>query len=156
MTAQAFEYALLAAGSYDDIRTALLENRAPVPAGWTELTTYATSGSGINSTLLGSGFSASVYQNTSGEIVIRIAGTEFGNSPGGLALDFLAGNFPLATGTANGQALEAAKLYQKIKADFGSTITFTGLIVPRMYLRRHPFKNRLIRPKPRFWQTFSR
>jgi hypothetical protein len=62
-------YALLAAGSYWDIRSFSQEfdNRAPTPEGWTVLKHYDTSYSGNNSSTFGSVFSARVYQNNSTE-----------------------------------------------------------------------------------------
>lgn len=122
---QASDYALLAAGSYDDIRTLLL-NRAPIPPDWTELTAYAVNGSGANATYTSSGFSAKVYQGPGGEIVISYAGTEFNPGSSGMTMDFVAGNLPLAAGFFSPQALAAAELYQRVKADLGNNITFTG------------------------------
>ena len=87
MTA-ASTYALLAAGSYWDIRIPnsgnKSNNRAPLPEGWTVLTQYDKSLSGSNSSYLGSGFSARVYKGPGGEIVIAFAGTEFDSSTSGL------------------------------------------------------------------------
>lgn len=89
---QAYEYALLAAGSYDDLRR-WPENRSPIPPGWTELTQYAVSGSGPNASYTNSGFGAKVYKNTaSGEIVISHAGTEFKPLSAGMNMDFLEAN----------------------------------------------------------------
>jgi Lipase (class 3) len=138
MTIQS-DMALMAAGSYWDVRgtdqTALTEsNRAPTPAGWKVLTQYDRSDSGPNAV---TGFSARVYQNiATGEIVISYAGTEFsftkymgvtGPSPG-LAADFTNGNIPLAVGRYGEQALQAAQLYQLVKADatLSDNISFTG------------------------------
>ena len=120
------EYALLAAGSYDDVRKREY-NRSPVPSGWTELRQYATNGSGSNAALFGDGFSARVYKNSaSGEIVVSYAGTEFDLQSAGLLADFRDGNIPLAVGNASEQATAAARLYQRVKAEQGSNITFTG------------------------------
>ena len=54
------DYALLAAGSFWDIRIpgAGFNNHAPIPEGWVVLSQYDISGSGENSSILGSGFSA--------------------------------------------------------------------------------------------------
>jgi pimeloyl-ACP methyl ester carboxylesterase len=122
------EYALLAAGSYDDIRKVnqtdeRLTNRAPIPPGWTELTQFAISGSGGASP---SGFSAKVYKSTSGEVVISYAGTEFGGSTDGTLSDFMSGNIPSVLGQRGQQMLQAAALYQQVRAVQGSNITFTG------------------------------
>ena len=122
---QAYEYALLAGGSYDDIRLRS-DNRSPIPPGWTELTGYAVSGSGGNASYAGSGFSARVYRGPGGEIVISYAGTEFNPGSAGMTMDFLAGNLPLAAGLFSPQALAAAELYQHVLADLGTNITFTG------------------------------
>jgi Ca2+-binding RTX toxin-like protein len=121
---QAFEYALLAAGAYDDLRLHP-DNKSPIPNGWTELAQYAVSGSGPNASPGGSGFSAKVYQSTGGEIVISCAGTEFAMTGGG-ASDWISGNAPLTLGIRSAQALEAAQLYQHVKAEVGHNITFTG------------------------------
>ena len=79
---------LLAAGSYWDLRgfstySPLIRdasNHAPIPDGWNLI--GEKSGSGSNTTLLGSGFSARAYQNkASQEIVINHAGTKAGTAP---------------------------------------------------------------------------
>jgi hypothetical protein len=63
------DYALLAAGSYWDIRTQKNDqdpeksNRAPIPKGWKVLN-YEIKGSGANASEH-NGFSARAYQNTS-------------------------------------------------------------------------------------------
>ena len=121
---QPYEYALLAAGSYDDLRTRL-ENKAPIPPGWEELSEYALSGSGINAIKDGSGFSAKVYRNTSGEVVISFAGTEFAATRGAVQ-DWINGNVALAYGSASQQALDAALLYERVASEVGGNITFTG------------------------------
>ncbi|MFS2035131.1 calcium-binding protein [Polaromonas sp. CT11-55] len=61
-----------------------------------------------------------------GEIVIAYAGTQFGGSGAGQAGDWLAGNLPLAAGLLGPQAVAAAELYQRVAADLGKTVTFTG------------------------------
>lgn len=120
-------YALLSGGAYWDVRRQDF-NEAPLPAGWKALTQFDRSESGPNATALGSGFSARVYQSTSGEIVIAYAGTEFGSTVTGLVNDFLSGNVPLAAGWSSEQAYQAALLYQEVKAWAGGSgnITFTG------------------------------
>ena len=130
MTVQS-DMALLAAGSYWDVRgteqTPLTEsNRAPLPKSWRALTAYDVSDSGPNAV---TGFSGRVYESiATGEIVISFGGTEFNTSSYGLAADFLNGNIPLALGSATAQALAAAKLYQRVKADpnLSDSISFTG------------------------------
>ena len=75
MTVQS-DMALLAAGPYWDIRQGEFntetgkdtDNRAPLPAGWTLLPQFDISRSGINSSLIGDGFSARVYQGPGGQI----------------------------------------------------------------------------------------
>lgn len=121
---QASDYALLAAGAYDDIRLRE-QKQSPIPANWTELPEYAISGSGALASVIGSGFSGKVYRNATGEIVISFAGTEFDLSVGG-AIDWTGGNVPLAIGARSQQALDAAQLYERVKADLGDNITFTG------------------------------
>jgi hypothetical protein len=80
------DYALLAAASYDDIRR-LPSNRASLPQSWVELTQFEVSGSGAQASLLTSGLSAKVFQNTAtGAVVISCAGTEFNLSTGLLGL----------------------------------------------------------------------
>jgi Ca2+-binding RTX toxin-like protein/pimeloyl-ACP methyl ester carboxylesterase len=118
-------YALLAADAYRDARKSE-NNYAPVPPGWTELKDYAISGSGDSAQLPGSGFSARVYRGPGNEIVISYAGTQFGGSGAGQAGDWLAGNAPLAFGLYAQQAVTAAELYQRVRAELGSNITFTG------------------------------
>lgn len=133
MTIQS-DMALMAAGSYWDIRKFQLtgpdafDNRAPTPPGWTELTAYDVSGSGASASWTsGTGFSARVYKNTvTGEIVISYAGTEADATVSGMVADFMDGNVPLALGKWSKQALEAAQLYQRVKAIEGGNITFTG------------------------------
>ena len=137
MTASAAEYALLAAGSYSDIRqgeydplrgiSADTDNDAPLPAGWTELIDYRGDGSvGGISNLWTSGFSARVYRNTgTGEIVISYGGTK-GEVSWGMVADFVNGNVPLARGYRATQANLAAALYQRVKAEQGNNISFTG------------------------------
>ncbi|SDO25184.1 Ca2+-binding protein, RTX toxin-related, partial [Polaromonas sp. JS666] len=122
---QPFEYAMLSGDAYSDTRQ-FNKNDAPIPQGWTELTKYAISGSGPNANFLGSGFSARVYRDVTGEIVIAYAGTQFGGSGAGQAGDWLAGNMPLAVGLLGPQAVAAAELYQRVVADLGNNITFTG------------------------------
>ena len=122
---QSYDYALLSADSYRDTRRSE-ENYAPLPQGMTELTQYAVSGSGTTADLAGFGFSARVYRDASGEIIISYAGTQFGGSASGQFGDWVAGNLPLAVGLFSPQALEAAKLYQRVKAEQGDNITFTG------------------------------
>ncbi|ABD70431.1 hypothetical protein Rfer_2717 [Rhodoferax ferrireducens T118] len=133
MTIQS-DMALMAAGSYWDVRNGAIDpqnnqdtdNDAPTPTGWKVLTQYDMSDFGPNAS---TGLSARVYQNTAtGEVVISYGGTEFNTSSYGLAADFLNGNMPLAIGDASAQALEAAKLYQRVKADatLSDNITFTG------------------------------
>jgi RTX calcium-binding nonapeptide repeat (4 copies)/Lipase (class 3) len=129
MTIQS-DMALMAAGSYWDVRIPNLDNdsdnRAPTPPGWRVLTQYDRSDSGPNAV---TGFSARVYENiATGEIVISYAGTEFDTNSIGLAADFLSGNVPLALGKYGSQALAAAKLYQEVKADqdLSDNISFTG------------------------------
>jgi Ca2+-binding RTX toxin-like protein len=122
---QPFEYALLSGDAYRDARE-FRGNYSPVPPGWTELTKYAISGSGANASFPGSGFSARVYRDVTGEIVIAYAGTQFGGSGAGQAGDWFAGNMPLAVGLLGPQAIAAAELYQRVAADLGNNITFTG------------------------------
>ena len=140
MTVQS-DMALLAAGSYWDVRIPNprdnSDNRAPTPAGWEVLTKFDEKDSGPAAV---TGFSARVYQNIStGAIVISYAGTEFSFSKylgidvpsPGLAADFVSGNIPLAVGRYAEQALLAAQLYQRVKADpaisaYSNTISFTG------------------------------
>lgn len=123
---QPFEYALLSGDAYRDTRQ-FNKNNAPIPQGWIELTQYAISGSGPNAKFPGSGFSARVYRDVTGEIAIAYAGTQFGGSGAGQAGDWLAGNMPLAVGLLGPQAVVAAELYQRVAADLGnSNITFTG------------------------------
>jgi HlyD family secretion protein/RTX calcium-binding nonapeptide repeat (4 copies)/Lipase (class 3) len=124
-------YALLAAGSYSDIRipprNVDWNNSAPIPEGWKVLN-YEVKGSGANASEY-NGFSARAYQNIStNEIVISYAGTEFGSSTAmGTWYDFFKGNIPLASGLKGGaQAFDAAKFYQEVKARFGTDITFVG------------------------------
>ena len=127
MTIQS-DMALLAAGSYWDVRKSdeTFDNHAPLPEGWRVLTDYDTSNTG-GVVLLRSGFSARVYQNTStSEIVISYAGTEFGLNRAGFWNDFVSGNVPLAFGNYGEQAYQAALLYQRVKADLGGNISFTG------------------------------
>jgi hypothetical protein len=138
-------YALLAAGSYADIRAGQLpsgttsdplnaSNRSPLPPGWIELTQYAQNGSGPTAILGGSnGFSARVYQGPDGQIVISYGGTEFPGvdtdnaSSAGRNADFLNGNVPLAIGDRSSQELAAANLYLRVKADNPyADIDFTG------------------------------
>lgn len=84
--------ALLAAGSYDDLRQ-LKKIQSFIPPGWIELMQYAVSGSGPNASYTGSGFSAKVCKNTaSGEIVISHAGTEFQPLSAGMNMDLLEAN----------------------------------------------------------------
>ena len=118
MTIQS-DMALMAAGSYWDVRIPNVDNasnnRAPTPSGYKVLTDYDQPGSGPNAS---SGFSARVYQSiATGEIVISFGGTEFNTSSFGLYADFLSGNIPLSVGEAGAQAIEAARLYQRVKAD---------------------------------------
>lgn len=132
MTTQS-DMALMAAGSYwdirreDDLNTPIDEsNRSPLPEGWLVVPRYDISESGFNTD---SGFSARVYQNVaSGEIVISFAGTEFDTESAGLIADFVNGNIPLALGRYGEQALAAAELYQRVKADptLSDNISFTG------------------------------
>ena len=137
----ASDMALLAAGSYWDVRKGQInpqtgvdtDNDAPTPFGWQLVPGYDDSQSGGT----GNGFSARVYKNTSTcEVVISYAGTEFsfskyfgvtGPSPG-LVSDFTNGNIPLAIGRYAQQALQAAQLYQRVKADttLSGSISFTG------------------------------
>ena len=118
-------YALLAADSYRDARSDA-RNEAPIPPGWTELKDYAISGSGTGAVLSGAGFSARVYRGPGGDIVISYAGTQFGGSGIGQAGDWLSGNMPLAIGLYGQQAMAAAELYQKVRAEQGNNISFTG------------------------------
>jgi Lipase (class 3) len=123
-------YALLAADSYRDARRAE-NNDAPIPPGWTELPDYAISGSGEGAQLSGAGFSARVYRGPSGEIAISYAGTQFGGSGVGQTGDWLSGNAPLAFGLYGQQAMAAAELYQKVRAEQVlpgqvNNISFTG------------------------------
>lgn len=118
MTREA-EMALLAAGSYWDIRRnidsdkeeKIESNQAPIPEGWRVLS-GEESHSGENVKWFGSGFSARAYRKGN-EIVISYAGTEtddkgfFGFNHGS-AQDFLRGNFPLAEGRYSVQAYQAA------------------------------------------------
>jgi hypothetical protein len=65
------DFALLAAGSYWDVRKFAndppFDNRAPLPAGWEIVPNYDRSQSGG----AGSGFGARAYKNTiSGDVVI--------------------------------------------------------------------------------------
>ena len=122
---QPFEYALLSADAYRDARAGE-RNYAPLPPGITELTQYATSGSGSSAQWSASGFSARVYRDASGEIIISYAGTQFGGSAAGQTGDWVAGNGPLALGLFSPQALAAARLYQRVRADLGDDIVFTG------------------------------
>ena len=129
MTIQS-DMALLAAGSYWDVRIPNVDNasnsRAPTPDNYKVLTQYDRSDSGLNAV---TGFSARVFQNiTTGEIVISYAGTEFNTGSFGLAADFFSGNVPLAAGRYGAQALAAAKLYQEVKADplLNDNSSFTG------------------------------
>ncbi|EJL86529.1 Ca2+-binding protein, RTX toxin, partial [Polaromonas sp. CF318] len=123
---QPFEYALLSGDAYRDTRQ-FKGNYAPIPPSWTELTQYAISGSGPNASFPGTGFSARVYRDVTGEIVIAYAGTQFGGSGAGQAGDWFAGNMPLAVGLLGPQAVAAAELYQRVAADLGNgNITFTG------------------------------
>jgi hypothetical protein len=127
------DLALLAAGSYWDIRGGLefktnikdTDNRAPLPEGWKVLTQFDKSDAGATAV---TGFSARVYQNTStNEIVISYAGTEFDTaSKQGTIVDFTQGNIPLAFGDYSSQAYLAAELYQKVKAaGLTTNIAFT-------------------------------
>ena len=120
---QPSDYALLSAAAYGDARLSP-ENDAPVRLGWTELTGYAESGSGVVAGL--SGFSARVYKSSGGEIVISYAGTQFGGSASGQFGDWAAGNGPLAFGLYANQAQKAAELYQLVASREGNNITFTG------------------------------
>ena len=132
MTIQS-DMALMAAGSYWDVRQSGVtsentpfDNDAPTPSGYKVLTDYDQPGSGNK---FSSGFSARVYQSiATGEIVISFGGTEFNTSSFGLYADFLSGNIPLSVGEAGAQAIEAARLYQRVKADpdLSNNITFTG------------------------------
>jgi hypothetical protein len=122
---QPYEYALMAAGSYDDVRRKDF-NRSPIPPDWAELTQYARSGSGPNAGAGLGGFSAKVYKSSSGEIVISYSGTEFNIGSAGMNADFFSGNVPLSKGIYGQQAYEAAKLYQQVKAGEGGNISFTG------------------------------
>lgn len=133
--------ALMAAGSYWDIRSDDRpntprdeSNRAPLPEGWRVVDRFNTPGSGPNAT---TGFSARVYENiATREIVISFAGTEFSFDSiagiswpsAGLLADFFRGNIPLALGRFEEQAMQAAELYQRVKADpaLSDNITFTG------------------------------
>lgn len=129
------DLALLAAGSYWDIRKGVIfvlgavqdtDNRAPLPGGWKVLTQFDKSDAGATAV---TGFSARVYQNIStGEIVISYAGTEFDTaSKVGTSADFFNGNIPLALGDYGSQAYRAALLYQEVKAaGLTSNIAFTG------------------------------
>jgi trimeric autotransporter adhesin len=124
------EYALMAAAAYWDIRgldngKPLESNRAPIPPGWTILTAYDVKGSGGASW---DGFSARVFKGPGGQIVISYAGTEFGSGKPliGTTPDFLFGNMPLAAGVYGTQAMLAAELYQRVKAEQGGDISFTG------------------------------
>ena len=93
------EYALLSAAAYADLQP-LTQNRAPVPAGWSEIPDYAVNGSGNSYTFLGSGFTAKVFKGPGNEIVISFAGTDPDFSMSMLA-DFLTGNVPLSLGDLN-------------------------------------------------------
>jgi RTX calcium-binding nonapeptide repeat (4 copies)/Lipase (class 3) len=123
------DYALLAALGYNDIRENV-ENRAPIPENWEELTGFARSGSGSNVSFANGGFSVKVFRHVqTQEIVISYAGTEFGVTGLGLAADSMQANFPLALGVSSPQSLLAAEVYQQVLASpFGTTsnITFTG------------------------------
>jgi hypothetical protein len=136
VTARIEDHALLAAGSYGDVRSGIYDavnqddtsNDAPLPAGWTELLAFRVDGSsGGISSLLTSGFSARVYRNAgTGEVVISYGGTK-GDISWGTVADYVSGNIPLAMGNAAQQAALAAELYQKVKAlHGGDTISFTG------------------------------
>ena len=136
MTVRIEDHALLAAGSYGDVRSGRYDadnqddtsNDAPLPAGWTELLAFRVDGSsGGISSLLTSGFSARVYRNAgTGEVVISYGGTK-GEISWGMVADYVSGNMPLAMGNAAQQAALAAELYQKVKAlHGGDTISFTG------------------------------
>ena len=118
-------YALLAADSYRDARRSSA-NFAPIDPAWTELKDYAISGSGEGALLAGAGFSGRVYRGPGGEVVISYAGTQFGGSGIGQTGDWLSGNMPLAVGLYAKQAIAAAELYQKVRANEGLNITFTG------------------------------
>ena len=118
------DYALLAADAYRDARLRV-DNYAPLPPEWVELTQYAESGSGDAATFGAFGFSARVYRNGS-EIVISYAGTQFGGSATGQFGDWAAGNGPLAVGLGSPQAVQAALLYQEVLSKEGNNITFTG------------------------------
>ena len=132
MTTQS-EMAVLAAGSYWDIRPGDVDpttgvdtsNDAPLPPGWILLAQYDASRSGANANLLGDGFSARVYRGPGGQIAISLAGTDLSTRIG-TAADFLSGNVPLALGRYAEQAYQAALLYQRVKAEQGANITFTG------------------------------
>lgn len=115
---RAAEMALLAAGSYWDIRRDDKydpnerdeSNQAPIPEGWRVLS-GEESHSGENVKWFGSGFSARAYRKGN-EIVISYAGTEtddkgfFGFNHGS-AQDFFRANFPLAVGAYSPQAYQA-------------------------------------------------
>ena len=120
-------YALLAAGAYWDIRSQDF-NQAPIPPGWIVLNEFTDTGSGGAATTLGSGFSARVYQGPNNKIVIAYAGTEFNLTAAGFYNDFVNGNIPLAVGADGEQARQAAWLYERVQARFGTdaNISFTG------------------------------
>lgn len=116
---RAAEMALLAAGSYWDIRRnidsdkeeKIENNQAPIPEGWRVLS-GEESHSGENVKWFGSGFSARAYRKGN-EIVISYAGTEtddkgfFGFNHGS-AQDFFRANFQLAVGAYYSQALSGS------------------------------------------------
>jgi len=124
---QSTVYALLAAGSYADIRR-LPANNAPLPEGWKILPQFSISGSGEQGSVWSSGFSARVYSGPHGEIVISYAGTEFsGDNITGTAND-LFNDATIAFGFPSRQVNAAAVLYQRVKAFYGegANISFTG------------------------------
>lgn len=141
MTIKQAEYALLAAGSYFDVRggdeynpqlsSRDTSNEAPIPEGWEVLTEFDARGSGDGSFWKAAGFSARVYKNKrTNEICISYAGTEFDffDTAGGVN-DFLNGNLPAAVGKANLQVNYAAELYERVRTSAkaaGATISFTG------------------------------
>lgn len=129
------EYAVLAAAAYNDNRG--LDNKIPassLPPGWIQSVIPGLNPSDTSSNPLGSGFSASTFVNGS-NVVISFEGTDFLTDPGegqnvGQTLSDGASDLALGAGLGSQQLIEAALLYEKVKAEYpadkGFTITFTG------------------------------
>ena len=117
------EYALFAANSYavsSDVVS--INNRIPVPTGWSILEDRTDNATG---------FLARAYKSTTGEIVIAYGGTTY--EAGMATVDWTEGNLPGATGVGlAGQIVDAAKFYLDVlnaSAASGNphpTLSFTG------------------------------